>query len=252
MNSLLEYSSQVAFHTPEFPPEDVCAPEQENARPRTLPGEPTDELLMERIKLRDEAALAALDRRHHGLIRTIIRRTTNNDSDADSLAYECLLEVWRHASSYCPERGGALGWIVTLVRRRAIDRVRRRTAYSRAQDRCREDCKTFPMVSQAEPCEDAERNDTAKILGEFISHLPEAQQEVVRLAFYHDLSQRDIAHQTGIPLGTIKTRLELALRKLRSKVLAYGELSDPSRAARPPSACGTRCTRSALLYQGDS
>jgi len=184
--------------------------------------EPTDEQLMERIQKGDETALAVLSRRHHALIRTVISRMISNDHDVDELVQECLLEVWRHAANYHAEKGKVLGWIVTLARRRTIDRIRRKTAYSRAQDRFREesDCE----AAHAGADEEASQNDRAEEVSRLIAKLPEAQQVVVRLTFYQGMSQRQIAAQTGIPLGTIKTRLELAQRKLRAAVLAFGEL----------------------------
>ena len=69
-------------------------------------------------------------------------------------------------------------------------------------------------------------------MAQLIANLPQAQQEAVRLAYYRGMTQRQIAAHTGIPLGTVKTRLELAIRKLRSAVLAFGELRDQWQPAR--------------------
>ena len=72
--------------------------------------------------------------------------------------------------------------------------------------------------------EAASQHDRAEAIARLIARLPEAQQQAVHLAFYRGMTQRQIAAYTGIPLGTIKTRLELALRKLRAAVVAFGEL----------------------------
>ena len=205
---------------------------QYNSDRITFPvGEPSDEQLMERIQQGDEAALATLHERHHALFRTIIGRMINNDHDVDDLVQECLLEVWRRAEGYRVEKGHALGWIVTLVRRRTIDRIRRKTAYSRAQDRFREESTTTCDAIHAGADEEVAQSDRAEAVARLINNLPVAQQEAVRLAFYRGMTQRQIAAHTGIPLGTIKTRLELALRKLRSAVLAFGELREPMHCA---------------------
>lgn len=196
------------------------------------PDEPTGEQLMEKIQQGDERALDLLHRRYHALLRTIISRIIANDHDVDELVQECLLEVWRRAANYDPAKGQALGWLVTLARRRAIDRLRRKSAYWRAQDRFRVETET--EATTAMHCgadEEAAQGDTAEVVGRFIANLPQAQQQAVRLAYFHGMSQRQIAAHTGIPLGTIKTRLELAMRKLRSAVLAFGELHDPMPAA---------------------
>ena len=194
-------------------------------------GEPTDEQLMERIQKGDEHALAALHRRHEGLIRAIISRMIYDTHDVDELFQECLLEVWRHAASYEIGKGRALGWIVTLVRRRSIDRIRRKTAYGRAQERFREEVATDSNATYASADETVAETDRAEAVSRLIAKLPEAQQQAVQFAFYRGMTQRQIAAHTGIPLGTIKTRIELAMRKLRSSVLAFGELHEPMSAA---------------------
>ncbi len=194
--------------------------------PRLPQGEPTDEQCMEQIQHGDETALALLQRRHRSLLRTIVGRMINNESDVDDLVQEILLSVWHHAASYDVRKGKALGWIVTLARRRTIDRIRRKTAYSRAQDRFREESATDHAGLHTGADEEAAQSDTAGAVATLISHLPEAQRQAVHLAYFRGLSQRQIAEETGIPLGTIKTRLELALRKLRSAALAFGELHE--------------------------
>ena len=194
-------------------------------------GEPTDEQLMERIQQGDESALGALHRRHEGLLRAVISRMIFDSHDVDELVQECLLEVWRHAANYEVGKGRALGWIVTLVRRRSIDRIRRKMAYGRAQDRFRDEVAADCDASYARADEEVAENDRAEAVSRLIAKLPEPQQQAVQFAFYHGMTQRQIAAHTGIPLGTIKTRIELAMRKLRSSVLAFGELHDPVQAA---------------------
>ena len=196
------------------------------------PEEPTGEQLMENIKRGDERSLVLLHSRYHGLLRTIISRVVTNDHDVDEIVQECLLEVWRHATNYDSTKGQALGWLVTLARRRAIDRVRRKSAYGRAQDRFRVEMETDATI--ATHCgadEEAAQGDTAAVVARLIANLPEAQQQAVELAYFRGMSQRQIAAHTGIPLGTIKTRLELAMRKLRSAALAFGELREPMQLA---------------------
>ena len=188
--------------------------------------EPTDEQLMERVKCGDEHALECLRQRHKGLMRTVISGVMNNDDEIDDIMQECLLQVWQRANTYDCTRGKAIGWLVTMVRRRAIDRLRRRTTYLHARDRMREESATVRENHFLASDEQAEQSDRAEAVGRLIDRLPHAQQEVVRLTFYHGLSQRQVAAHTGIPLGTIKTRLELAMRKLRSAALAFGELHD--------------------------
>ena len=189
-------------------------------------GEPSDEQLMGRIQRHDESALAVLHQRHRTLLRAVIGRMISNDQDIDDVEQQCLLQVWRLANSYCVKKGQALGWVVTLTRRRTIDYIRRRSAYRRAQDRFRDASTTTEARSCRSADEEAVQSDTAEIVGQMIENLPRPQQQAVRLTYFRGMSQRQVAAHTGIPLGTIKTRLELALRKLRSSVLAFGELRE--------------------------
>ncbi len=192
----------------------------DNSQNTLAPGELCDEQLMSQIKEGDEAALATLYRRHTPLLRTIVSRVINNDTDTDDLIQEIFCEVWRQAAHYSEEKGKALGWLVTLARRRAIDKLRKKQAYQRAEERLLEETKREPQ--QEGYTGNEETSDRAEILQRIISTLPEAQSEALKLAFYRGMSQREIAAQTGIPLGTIKTRLELAVRKVRTAILSNG------------------------------
>ena len=199
-----------------------------STRPTTPAGEPTDEVLMERIQARDDKAIAILYRRHTPLLRSVIGRILNNDCDVDDLLQVVFLEVWRQAAHYDEAKGKALGWIVTLARRRAIDKVRTMQTYFRAQERLREEPEPAPHLGADE---EAAASDTAKIFSRVLATLPVLQREALDFAFYRGLSQREIAAHTGIPLGTIKTRLELALRKVRTAIVALGGASEWTGAA---------------------
>jgi len=205
-----------SFETTHLEDRTVCA------------SEPSNEQLMEQIKQRDELALKELFARHRALLRTIVGRIVPSDVDGDDVIQDCMLEIWKHAESYDSAKGQALGWLVTLVRRRGIDRVRRNGAYYRAQERLR--MQSEGDAGNATQCgadEEASQGERASAVARLITNLPPAQQEVVHLTYFRGLSQREIAKQTGIPLGTVKTRLELGVRKLRSAVLAFGELHEP-------------------------
>ena len=192
-------------------------------RPATSAAEPSDEQLMARIQARDDQAVAILYRRHTPLLRTVIGHILNNNCDVDDQLQEVFLELWRQAANYDEAKGKVLGWIVTLARRRAIDKLRKKQTYFRAQERLREQPEPAPHHGADQ---EAAATDTAKIFTRVIATLPPAQREALDFAFYRGLSHREIAAQTGIPLGTIKTRLELALRKVRTAVVALGGMRE--------------------------
>jgi RNA polymerase sigma-70 factor (ECF subfamily) len=131
--------------------------------------------------------------------------------------------MWNRAQSYDEAKGKVLGWLVTLARRRAIDRVRRRQAYARAEERLRLETEHEPHFTRFHGVEDdVNAADRSEVFQRLLASLPVAQREALQLAYYRGLSQREIAAKTGIPLGTIKTRLELAVRKIRTAILSLG------------------------------
>ena len=185
--------------------------------------EVTDEQLMARVQARDETALASMYHRHTPILRTVISRVVHNESDVDDLLQEIFLELWNRAQSYDETKGKVLGWLVTLARRRAIDRVRRRQAYARAEERLRLETEHEPQMARFHGVEDdVNAADRSEVFRRLLAALPVAQREALHLAYYRGLSQREIAAKTGIPLGTIKTRLELAVRKIRTAILSLG------------------------------
>ena len=184
---------------------------------------PSDEELMQRIQAQDERALEILMKRYDAMLRSVVGRMLAIDQDVTDVVEEVFLGVWNQASNFDTAKGRPIGWIITMARRRAIDRVRRRQAYDRAEMRFRVATDTGVQHLAADDVEEqAAGADAAAKFAELISKLPEAQQQVVHLAFYQGLSQREIARKTGIPLGTVKTRLELGVKKLRAAVCALG------------------------------
>lgn len=176
--------------------------------------QPTDEALMSAIQDRDAAALKVLVQRYRKLLKSAIMRTVNDDAAAEDVLQECLLDLWRHTDHYSSAKGKPLAWLMTLCRRRAIDHLRRCMAYSRARDRMEDEIKQTASFSQ-NVAADCEQADIGRVLGQHLSLLPAAQQEVIRLAFLKGMTQREVAHATQTPLGTVKTRMELGLKKLR-------------------------------------
>ncbi len=174
----------------------------------------TDEQLMAGVQKGDADALENLFDRHAPIIKSVALKVVNNDSEADDLLQEIFMEIWSRAASYAPEKGKPLGWMVTLARRRSIDRLRKRQAYCRAEDRLKLEVEQQPEAYTVDQEEDIYLSDVREMLGRVLQSLPAAQREAIQLAYYKGMSQREIAAHTGIPLGTIKTRLELGLKKI--------------------------------------
>jgi len=181
----------------------------------------SDEHLMAEIKEGDQFALSTLVERHGKTLKKVIYQVLQDETEADDVLQESFLQVWREVASYSSALGKPLGWLVTIARRRAIDRVRRRAAYSRAKDRFEAYVETEPR-SWMKNCttESNTLSDIRQFLEMEIRRLPQFQREALSLSFFGGLTHREIAARTRTPLGTVKTRLELGLRKLSCSVRA--------------------------------
>jgi RNA polymerase sigma-70 factor (ECF subfamily) len=179
------------------------------------PGAPSDVDLMTGIQAGDPDALSQLYDRYNGIVKALILRVIHNETEADDLLQEVFMEIWNQAKNFSAQKGKPLGWMVTLTRRRAIDALRKKQAYARAEERFQAEPEQQPLAwVQNTTAEDIRASDTRALMAKVISSLPEAQQQVIDLAFFRGMSQREIAAHTNIPLGTVKTRLELGLKKI--------------------------------------
>ena len=179
----------------------------------------TDEALMQAISKREQSALNELAGRYGKMLKAVVSHVVHEDAEADDVMQEIFLQIWKEAGNYSPRAGKPLGWVVTLARRRAIDRLRRRQAYGRAKERFEEHIEQQPDAWVRNGI-DAElvRSDLSRFLHRQMEQLPEHQREAIELSYFRGLSQREIASCTNTPLGTVKTRLELGLRKLTNCV----------------------------------
>jgi RNA polymerase sigma-70 factor, ECF subfamily len=170
---------------------------------------------MKSIQGEDPDALSQLYDRYNGILKALILRVIHNEAEADDLLQEIFMEIWNQAKNFSSQKGKPLGWMVTLARRRAIDGLRKKQAYARAEERLQNETEQQPdaWVHNATE-EEIVLSDTRHLIRNVIRGLPPAQQQAIDLAFFRGMSQREIAAKTNTPLGTVKTRLELGLKKI--------------------------------------
>jgi RNA polymerase sigma-70 factor (ECF subfamily) len=183
-------------------------------------GAVSDETLMADVAEGKPDALQELYRRHHTYLRSIVLGILRDPTEADDLLQEIFLELWLCANTYSPRRGKPIGWLVILAKRRAIDKVRRLTSYRGIKEKYKMESDTrnssaaasapTPLVATESECDEDLRSYLVNLLG----RLPDNQKEIVEKTFFSGWSQRQISLKMQIPLGTVKTRLELGLRKL--------------------------------------
>lgn len=141
----------------------------------------------------------------------IALRILRSRTEAEDVVQDTFVEIWRRAADYDEARGGVPAWVATIARTRAIDRRRSRDSAARATA----GAKAEPEPDRGpEPIELAEKRQDRERVAEALAALPAEQRTAVELAYFEGLTQREIAARTGDPLGTVKTRVRLALVKL--------------------------------------
>jgi RNA polymerase sigma-70 factor (ECF subfamily) len=174
----------------------------------------TDELL-QRASTGDQDAFGALYDRLAPRVLGLIRHLVIDHAQSEEVAQEVFLEVWQSAARFDPNKGRAIGWIMTIAHRRAVDRIRAAQA-SRDRDTrigIRDLPQEFDQVAEAVEVRIEHRRVEAAM-----SRLSDAQREAVGLAYYGGLTQTEIADRLGIPLGTVKTRLRDGMIRLRDEL----------------------------------
>jgi RNA polymerase sigma-70 factor (ECF subfamily) len=167
-----------------------------------------------RIGNADADALSDLYSRYAGLLMALSQRVLGNAADAEEVLQEVFVQVWNQAARYDSRRSSVSTWLVLITRSRSIDRLRSRKVGERTLGSVRSE----KGVSHASPqgVSDVLLGERRARLDKAMRALPPEQHEVLHLAFYKGLTQREIAATTGIPLGTVKTRTLLAMRKMRT------------------------------------
>lgn len=176
----------------------------------------TDEELLGQIATGGKEAYIALYDRFAPRVFGLLVRLLPNRTEAEDVLQEVMWEIWRKADRYDPALGSAQTWILLTARSRAIDagrRLRRIGDLTHTAARERPPADAAP----ANPSLDADCLDGA------IAELPGDQQTAIRLAYVHGLTRQEIAAATGVPIGTVKTRISLGIRKLSEMAKASGK-----------------------------
>jgi RNA polymerase sigma-70 factor (ECF subfamily) len=177
----------------------------------------SDEVLIAAFQQRDLAALEEFYDRHHGVAMAIAYRVLEDREVAEDVLQEAFLALWRQADTFRPERGSARSWFLSIVRHRAID-VTRGRVYARERislDALKLEPSYPDAWQQVGLTLDRERVKKA------VDTLPPEQRETVMLAYFGGFTHPEIAQRTGVPLGTVKGRLRLALQKLRNLLAEF-------------------------------
>ena len=172
----------------------------------------SDELLAERIARRDVAALEEVYERHGRALFSLAVKMLDDHQIAEEIVQETFLKLWQRPETYLPQRGRLLPWLLGVTHHRAIDRLRRRRLELR---HATEPAVVDVPAGPGDPFDEVFAGLRGEVVARALKTLPEAQRRAVELAFLRGLTHVEIADALGEPLGTIKTRLRLAMQKLR-------------------------------------
>jgi RNA polymerase sigma-70 factor (ECF subfamily) len=172
---------------------------------------PEDEALLLRVAQGDRAAFAGVFAKYAPRVKGYLIRLGAPAAAAEDLAQDAMVSVWRRAASYDPRKAKASTWIFVIARNAWIDKLRREKvefAYRETMDE--------PTDTEEAPDDAAMRVQTEEQMRAAMEGLSEEQKQVVRLSFFEDRAHSEIAEHLSLPLGTVKSRLRLALSKLRT------------------------------------
>jgi RNA polymerase sigma-70 factor (ECF subfamily) len=175
----------------------------------------TDLALVRAVAEGHAEALGEIYDRFAPMLLALGRRVLGDPDEAEDVVQEAFVHLWRKAGQYDPQKSSVSTFLVLVTRSRAIDRLRTRQVIERTRGQ-----------AGAEPAirVDTSGDGVSRVLHlerrtrvrQELTSLPQEQRQVLELAFFEGLTQREIAERTGIPLGTVKTRTLLAMKKLRT------------------------------------
>jgi RNA polymerase sigma-70 factor, ECF subfamily len=166
------------------------------------------------IQAQQVKALDLLYDRYGRLVYSTAIQILNNVEEAEEVTQETFLRLWQRSEIYQPNRGSLSGFLITLTRSRAIERVRSRKSSQQKLQRIQtfSDC----VLDYNPPLEFVTVQERSNLVREALKQLSPADRQILETAYYEGLSQSEIAKRDNIPLGTVKSRVRQALKKLRT------------------------------------
>lgn len=175
----------------------------------TVVSEMTDLELIGAMAAGRQEALRSFNQRYGRAVSAVAERILGNRADAEEVAADVLWQAWRDAARFDNRRGSVGAWLMMLARSRAIDHLRSRKS--------REIPENLPKAQSEsdDPSFEVHTTERRRQVTKALAELKDAERKLLELAYFSDLSQSEIAERTGLPLGTVKTRMRTALIKLR-------------------------------------
>jgi RNA polymerase sigma-70 factor (ECF subfamily) len=182
----------------------------------------TDQQLLAAAAAKDQAALGALYDRFSRLLYGIIVAVVRDTDDAEDLLQEVFVQIWRNAGSYQPSLGSPKTWLVRIAHNRAIDMLRSKR-YQQRRNEIRTDGadsaeQIMAVGAVNDVWQETLRKDSAGRLSRALGNVPDDQRELIEMAFFLGYTHQEISTMSGLPLGTVKTRIRSGIQTLRASL----------------------------------
>lgn len=172
-----------------------------------------DTCLLKIGKYRDKSAFKSLYEHFTPRLKSFLLRIGSDESAAEEICQETMIMVWRRAETYNPESAGASTWIFTIARNKRIDKLRKD---SRPLPNFNDPLFYQTPIDKSDDI--LQRTEEEKKIKNVLKNLPPEQAKLILSAYYDDKSHRKIAEETDLPLGTVKSRIRLAINRLRTQL----------------------------------
>ena len=194
----------------------------QDPRPNLSPDEPDDHQLLERIAAKDRDALNILYSRYMTPVYSLSLHMLKQPPLAEEVTQDVFLNIWLKAASFNASRGNPRSWIMSVTHHRVVDVIRaRRRTYTMSDPEGYETLERLPSSEPSVESQVTQSLDRERIV-RALATLPDNQREVIELAYFEGYSQSEMAELLSQPLGTIKTRVRLAMQKLRTTLQEDG------------------------------
>jgi RNA polymerase sigma-70 factor (ECF subfamily) len=189
----------------------------------------TDAELMRRVQADDPEAFRHLYQRHVQSALAVAYGASLGSRQAEEAVQDAFLSLWRARAAYRPARGSVAGWLLTIVRNRALDLARRRATHDRPWAQLSDFDLPDPQLEELD--DQAARREQGRAVRAAFTSLPTDQATVLGLAYFDGLTQAEIAMALDVPLGTVKSRIRLGLQRLAGELRPFAQHAPSSLAA---------------------
>ncbi|MGY1753559.1 sigma-70 family RNA polymerase sigma factor [Blastococcus sp. SYSU D01042] len=202
--------------------------------PASRPENPAAVALLARVRAGDRRAVDELYELFGRQAFALARRILLDDGLAEDVVQEVFLSVWRNPAAFDERRAAVSSWLLAMVHHKAVDAVRREEGHRRRGRRAEDDMALNAPTATRDAEEQAVDRVVSQQVRTALAELPDAQREALALAYYGGYTQREVAALTGVPLGTVKTRMLSGMRKLRATLDGSAGAAAEGRGAAAP------------------